>query len=149
MSIELIQHHRKEWENTLTLSIVIADNNHRFIERFCAVIQEHEIFNVVAQIVNRNDIVHAIEELKPTLLFLDIAMLDDGLETIQKIHACVPTTKIIILSLYTKPIFVKRALENGACGFLSKNNICKEFNLAIDTILKGGQFLSNDLRLNK
>ena len=67
---------------------------------------------------------------------------------IQDIKENYPKTKIIILSAYQNPSFVRRVMVSGADAFLYKGNDLKELNLAVYELSKGRSYLGEGIRVS-
>ena len=68
-----------------------------------------------------------------------------GLELMRKILARDCQAKVLIFSMYDSVELVRRALDSGACGFVSKNAIPDSLVAAVRTIHGGRRYLSDDL----
>lgn len=84
----------------------------------------------------------AVDEFSPDLAIVDIRMPDgDGFEFARRALVKRPQTKLMFLSMYTEPRFIKRALEMGAQAYLSKKAPADELMTAIRTVLAGGTYM--------
>ncbi|MGA8029094.1 MAG: response regulator transcription factor [Bryobacteraceae bacterium] len=89
----------------------------------------------------------AIDRFAPDLAILDIQLPgSDGFDAARRALDRRPELKLMFLSMYTEPRFVKRALEIGAHGYLSKRAPGEELMLAIGTVLKGGRYIGSRLQ---
>jgi len=87
-----------------------------------------------------------VENFQPDLAILDIKMPDgDGFETAKRVLERNPKQKIIFLSMHTEPRVVKRAMELGAQGYLSKRAPLDELLTAIQSVLGGGTYIGSSL----
>lgn len=88
-----------------------------------------------------------IESYSPDLAILDIRMPDgDGFETAKRVLERKPDQKIIFLSMHTEPRVVKKAMELGAKGYLSKRAPLDELLTAIQSVLGGGTYIGSSLQ---
>jgi two-component system NarL family response regulator len=88
----------------------------------------------------------AVDSFDPDLAVLDIRMPDgDGFETAKRVLERKPDQKIIFLSMHTEPRVVKKALDLGAKGYLSKNAPLEELLTAIQSVLGGGTYIGSSL----
>lgn len=88
-----------------------------------------------------------IESYSPDLAILDIRMPDgDGFETAKRVLERKPDQKIIFLSMHTEPRVVKKAMELGAKGYLSKRAPLDELLTAIRSVLGGGTYIGSSLQ---
>lgn len=80
------------------------------------------------------------------LVILDINLADNsGLEVLKHIKAREPCLPVLILSMYPEAQFALRAMRAGASGYLNKNQASAELVAAIQTVLRGGQYISTEV----
>jgi two-component system, NarL family, invasion response regulator UvrY len=79
----------------------------------------------------------------PDLIILDLRLPDgNGFDLIGTLISAQPHRKIVVFSMYEDPVFAARALEAGACGYITKNDDPDVILQAIDKISDGGIFLT-------
>jgi DNA-binding NarL/FixJ family response regulator len=66
----------------------------------------------------------------------------DGITAIAEIHSRFPDVKVIVLSMYDTVDFVKRAVANGACGYLMKDAPPFELEQALRSVMATGSYFS-------
>ena len=77
---------------------------------------------------------------------MDIAMPAlDGIEATYQIHEYCPSTKVVILSMYSAPEYIFRALKAGALGYLLKESAGQEVVNAVRTVQAGRRYLSQQI----
>lgn len=77
------------------------------------------------------------------LIILDISLLDQsGLDLLLEIHAQRPATPVLVLSMFAERQYAVRALQGGACGYLTKASAGAELIRAVERILAGGRYVS-------
>lgn len=82
-------------------------------------------------------------ERAPEIVILDLNLPDRrGLEVLQEIRRVMPRTMVIIFSMYEEAAFVTSAMENGARGYVSKNDDPDSLLEAIDQVSAGKLYLS-------
>jgi DNA-binding NarL/FixJ family response regulator len=87
-----------------------------------------------------------VDSFQPDLAVLDIKMPDgDGFETAKRVLERNPRQKLIFLSMHTEPRVVKRAMDLGAQGYLSKRAPLDELLTAIESVLAGGTYIGSTL----
>lgn len=83
-----------------------------------------------------------MDKFHPDLVVLDVRMPDgDGIEAAHLLLQRCPGVKILFLSMHNEPHLVKRALETGALGYVSKRVPARELMLAIRTALNGDKYV--------
>jgi DNA-binding NarL/FixJ family response regulator len=84
----------------------------------------------------------------PDILLLDIGLPDgDGVEFCAYLKSIYPTLKVIMLTTYKEFSLAKRALHNGAMGYILKNSEYEEMLAGIETVFAGKQFLCEEIDL--
>ena len=88
------------------------------------------------------DLLHADADVD--LMLVDVRMPDlDGLERLRAVKAEWPGTPVIMLSTYENAPYVKRALADGAAGYLLKEATPEDLSQAINVAMSGsGNVLS-------
>lgn len=89
-------------------------------------------FQVVGEATNGKEALDLLEELKPNVVFCDIAMpVMDGLDFVRVVHRKYPDVQILILSAYDKFEYVRQALLSGAVDYVLKPTLNPEELLKI------------------
>src|SRR5689334_13496845 len=81
--------------------IMVADDHEIVRHGLRALLQAQPLWTICGEAEDGRDAVAKAIELKPDLVVLDIGMPNlNGLEATRQIRAALPTTKVLILSLY-------------------------------------------------
>jgi DNA-binding NarL/FixJ family response regulator len=84
--------------------------------------------------------------LKPDVTVIDIKLPDvSGFELMRRIRKEDSETKIIVFSMHDNPVFVVRAIELGAQGYVSKADDPRMLVKAVRTVAAGDKFISPKL----
>lgn len=76
--------------------------------------------------------IELVKEVKPHVILMDINMPDmDGIEATEKIKPILPGAQIVILSVQSDPNYMRRAMQKGACDFLTKPPTADELIAAV------------------
>ena len=82
----------------------------------------------------------------PEVVILDLNLPGSGgLDLLRRLLIEDPKTKILIFSMHTTPLYVARALQAGAKGYISKGADAEELVEAIRQIMGGGRYVERDL----
>ncbi|MEV0218153.1 response regulator transcription factor [Streptomyces sp. NPDC050704] len=93
---------------------------------------------VVAQIGTGDAIVGAALESRPDVALLDIELPGvSGLDAAARLRDEVPDCRVLILTTFGRPGYLRRAMEAGAAGFLVKDGPVEELAEAIRRVLTG------------
>jgi DNA-binding NarL/FixJ family response regulator len=128
------------------VDVQIADDHRMVVESLSKLINE----TTIARVGNvYYDLATCREGLKkglPDILLLDIGLPDgDGVDFCAEIMKQYPRLKIIMLTSYKEFSIAKRALHNGALGYILKNAESEEMLLGIETVSEGELFLCDEI----
>lgn len=97
---------------------------------------------VVAEAESGEDAVRAIDEVRPDVVVMDIAMPGiGGLEAVHRILARQPAARILVLSAHEDAMHARRTLKAGAAGYLTKRSAAEALIQAIRQVCQGRTFL--------
>jgi two-component system, NarL family, invasion response regulator UvrY len=85
-------------------------------------------------------------ELAPDVVVMDLAMPGmGGLEALKRIRARYPQARVLALSAHDDPVHARRALQEGALGFLSKRSAPEALIEAVTTVAAGRRYIDASL----
>jgi len=83
---------------------------------------------------------------QPDIIIMDLSMPGiGGLETIKRIIHRDESAKILVFSVHDEQVYVHRALNAGAKGYITKNSAPNILAEAIDCIMQGQQYIEQGL----
>lgn len=126
-----------------TITVFLADD-HTIVRQGLAKLLEGEPnLRVVGEAENGREAVDKVGELKPDIVIMDIAMpMLNGIEATRQIRKACPSTKVIILSMYSHDRYISELFSLGASGYLLKSSTSTDIINAIHSALKGETYLS-------
>jgi two-component system response regulator DesR len=93
---------------------------------------------IVAETDRADQVLPLASQTKPDVALLDIEMPGgDGITAAGQLRQALPSCKTLILTTFGRPGFLRRAMENGASGFMLKDAPAHELALAIRRTMAG------------
>jgi two-component system response regulator DesR len=93
---------------------------------------------IVAQVGRGDEVVPAALAAQPDIALLDIEMPGmDGLAAAAALHEQLPACKVLILTTFGRPGYLRRAMAGGAVGFLVKEAPAAQLAVAIRRAMAG------------
>ena len=108
-------------------TLLIADDQTLIRTALATMLGLEADLDVVGQAGTCGEAVRVAGETQPDVLLLDVQMPDDGLgvedgiEAIPAILAASPDTRVVVVTTFGRPGYLRRAMERGAVGFLVKD----------------------------
>ena len=125
------------------LSVFIADDHAIVREGLAAVLASQPDIRIAGTAGNGREAVAKVLQSKPSVVIMDIAMPEmNGIEAARRIHADLPETRIVILSMHAGAEHVFQALEAGARGYVLKESAAREIVEAVRAVQLGRRYLS-------
>ena len=126
-----------------TIKIFLADDHTIVREGLAKLLEGEAGLQVIGEAENGREAVLKVEELKPDVVLMDIAMpMLNGIEATRQIKKNRPETKIIILSMHSHERYISELFRLGASGYLLKSAAGTDIISAIQAALKGETYLS-------
>jgi DNA-binding NarL/FixJ family response regulator len=126
-----------------TIRVVLADDHDLVRSGIKALLSMLEGVQVIAEARDGKELIALVESLNPDVVLTDISMPGmDGITAISAIHAKHPEVRLLVLSMYDTVDFVKRAVANGACGYLMKDAPPFELEQALRSVMATGSYFS-------
>lgn len=125
------------------LRVVIADDHRLVRQGIRALLERNKNIEIVGEASDGLEAIDLVQELKPDIVIMDISMPQmDGIQATERISKMDVPTRVMVLSMYSKPSIVQQVLQKGAKGYLLKSSISEELILAIDVAMRNEIYLS-------
>jgi two-component system response regulator DesR len=103
---------------------------------------------VVAEVGRGDEVVPAALAAKPDIALLDIEMPGaDGLTAAAALATALPSCRVLILTTFGRPGYLRRAMESGAVGFLLKDAPATQLASAIRRTVRGERVVDPQLAM--
>jgi len=128
------------------IRILLAEDQGMVRGALAALLNLEPDLQVVAQVSSGDQVVPAALDAKPDIALLDIEMPRlDGLAAARRLHKALPGCKVLVLTTFGRPGYLRRAMEAGARGFLVKDGPPEVLAGAIRRVLAGERVIDQDL----
>jgi two-component system, NarL family, response regulator DesR len=128
------------------IRVLLAEDQVMIREALAALLSFEDDIEVVAQVGRGDEVTTAARDTKPHVALLDIEMPGaDGLTAAAALRRACPDIKIIILTTFGRPGYLRRAMEAGASGFIVKDSPADKLVRTIHDVLAGQRVIDPDL----
>ena len=128
------------------MRVIIADD-HRIVRDGLRMILSHDPeIEIVEEVEDGEHLLAVLEEVKADVVLLDIRMPGlSGLETLEILRERQHSIRVVILTMYDDPVYVRRAVELGADGYLLKSVDREELKRALRAVDSGQSYIQGEL----
>jgi two-component system invasion response regulator UvrY len=128
------------------IRVMLVDDHAVVRTGFRLLLQSLPEVSVIAEAESGEAACQRYTELIPDVVVLDLAMPGmGGLEALKRIRAHHPQARVLALSAHDDPMHARRALQEGALGFLSKRSAPEALIEAVTTIAAGRRYLDANI----
>ena len=128
------------------IRVLLVDDHAVVRTGFRLLLQSLAEISVVAEAESGEAACQRFFELTPDVVVLDLAMPGmGGLEALRRIRARHPEARVLALSAHDDPMHARRALREGAMGFLSKRSAPEALVEAVTAVAAGRRYIDMSL----
>jgi two-component system response regulator DesR len=128
------------------IRVLLAEDQTMVREALASLLGLEEDIEVVAQVGRGDEVIAAARAERPDVALLDIEMPGaTGLDAAGLLRAELPATRVVILTTFSRPGYLRRAMEQGASGFLLKDAPASELAEAIRRVVAGERIVDPGL----
>ncbi len=120
------------------IRVLLAEDQAMVREALATLLGLQPDIEIVAQVGRGDEVVPAALAAQPDIALLDIEMPGmDGLAAAAALHEQLPACKVLILTTFGRPGYLRRAMSGGAVGFLVKEAPAAQLAVAIRRAVAG------------
>jgi DNA-binding NarL/FixJ family response regulator len=128
---------------TVKKTVLVVDDHPLMRQGLALLINQQQDMQVCGEAQEAQAAMHAIAQLRPDIMILDISLNGpDGLDILKNIRATNPDLPVLILSMHDEAIYAERALRARANGYIMKQEATEKVLVAVRRILNGEVYLS-------
>jgi two-component system response regulator DesR len=128
------------------IRVLLAEDQTMVREALASLLALEDDIEVVAQVGRGDEVIAAARAERPDVALLDIEMPGTtGLDAAGLLRAELPATRVVILTTFSRPGYLRRAMEQGASGFLLKDAPASELAAAIRRVVAGERIVDPGL----
>jgi len=121
--------------------VLIADDHALIRAALASLLQP--AYDVVGAVSDGRALLEDAPRLRPDVIVADISMpMLNGLDACQQLRSQLPATRWVFVTVNEDPDLAAHAFELGASAYLLKHSAADELFAAIETVLRGGRYLT-------
>ncbi len=129
------------------MKIILIDDHPVVRRGLRSILGSENGLEVCCEAEEGNEAIKLIGEHKPDLAIIDIELKGNinGMELVKAIKERYPKTIMLVMSIYDGTIYAERSIRAGAKGFIAKEEASENILNAIQTVMDGRLYLSNEI----
>lgn len=130
----------------MPIRVVVAEDQGMVLGALVALLEIETDIEVVGRASNGREALEVCLKIRPDVLVTDIEMPEaTGLELGASIRKALPKTRVLILTTFARPGYLRRALDAGASGYLLKDSPSEKLADAVRRVHAGLRVIDPEL----
>lgn len=122
----------------MTIRVMLADDQALVRGALAALLELESDLIVVSQVGSGDAVVQAARENRPDVILMDVEMPGmDGIAATAAVREVLPQVRVLIVTTFGRPGFLRRGLQAGASGFVVKDTPAAELANAVRRVHQG------------
>jgi len=120
------------------IRLLLADDQALVRGALAALLSLESDLEVVAEVGRGDEVVEAARRARPDVALLDVEMPGiDGLAATAALRAALPSCKVLVVTTFGRPGYLRRAMAAGASGFVVKDTPARQLADAVRRVAAG------------
>jgi two-component system, NarL family, response regulator DesR len=130
------------------IRVLVAEDQAMIRGALAALLATEPDIEVVAQVERGDRVLEEALLTTPDVALLDIEMPGkDGIAAAAELHARLPSCRVLILTVFGRPGYLRRAIDAGVSGFMLKDAPPDELATAIRRTARGERVVDSQLAM--
>ncbi len=125
------------------IRVVIADDHHLIRQGLRDLLEKESDIRIVAEAKDGREVLETVRRVRTDVIVMDVEMPDiNGIDATRRIRASFSEIRVVMLSMHSDPGLIRKALDNGARGYVLKKSAGEELVKAIRAVCRGVTYQS-------
>ncbi|OZC45344.1 DNA-binding response regulator [Rhodococcus sp. WWJCD1] len=122
----------------MSIRLLLADDQALVRGALAALLGLEHDLDVVAEVGRGDEVVAAVLEHRPDVVLLDVEMPGkNGIDVAAELTLVAPESRVLIVTTFGRPGYLRRAIDAGASGFVVKDTPAKQLADAVRRVHMG------------
>ncbi len=127
--------------------IFLVDDHPLMRKGLAMTLEAEPDFEVVGQADDAEQALAVFDDVAPDLAIVDVSLPGmNGLELVKHLVARDPDVRVLVVSRHDEALYAERAVRAGAKGYVSKLEADDQIVQAVRHVLRGGIYMSEELK---
>ena len=122
----------------MTIRLLLADDQALVRGALAALLNLESDLEIVAEVGRGDEVVAEVRRVRPDVALLDVEMPGlDGIAATAAVRAAVPSCRVLVVTTFGRPGYLRRAIAAGASGFIVKDTSARQLAEAVRRVAAG------------
>jgi two-component system response regulator DesR len=122
----------------MTIRLLLADDQALVRGALAALLNLETDLEVVAEVGRGDEVVAEVRRVRPDVALLDVEMPGlDGIAATAAVRSAVPSCRVLVVTTFGRPGYLRRAIAAGASGFIVKDTPARQLAEAVRRVAAG------------
>ncbi|MCJ0892933.1 response regulator transcription factor [Rhodococcus sp. ARC_M12] len=122
----------------MSIRLLLADDQALVRGALAALLGLEHDLDVVAEVGRGDEVIAAVLEHRPDVVLLDVEMPGkNGIDVAAELALVAPESRVLIVTTFGRPGYLRRAIDAGASGFVVKDTPAKQLADAVRRVHMG------------
>jgi two-component system invasion response regulator UvrY len=124
------------------INVLLVDDHEVVRAGFKILLSSQRDIAEISELDRGEAVLREYQSQLPDVVVMDLSMPGiGGLETIRRLVKQAPKAKVLVYSIHEESIYVERAMQAGAKGYVSKNSAAEILANAVRQVAQGHQYI--------
>ena len=129
------------------IRVILVDDHAVVRAGYKILLKNIDYIDVIAEADTGEKAIELSRKHRPDVVVMDISLPGiNGIETIRRIVSKNHDIKILVFTMHEEVVFVERALQAGAIGYMTKSTDPEMLSKAIKSVSQGKKYIDSDLK---
>lgn len=129
------------------IKVILVDDHAVVRAGYKILLKNIDYIDVIAEADTGEEAIELSTKLRPNVVVMDISLPGiNGIEAIRRIVSNDHDIKVLVFTMHEEVVFVERALQAGAIGYMTKSTDPKLLSKPIKHVSQGKKYIDDDLR---
>lgn len=139
-------HFKEKQRMSKQLKVLLVDDHTVVRAGFCMLLSSRDYIGEIMDVDRGELACQHYKSFQPDVVVMDLSMPGiGGMETIRRLCLLDSEAVILVYSIHDEMIYVERALQAGAKGYVSKNSAAEVLAEAVSVVASGKRYIEQDL----
>src|ERR1044071_6905441 len=129
------------------ITVVIVDDHKLIREMWSKMLAGKSEIEITGESGKFDEAIEMIEAKRPDIVLLDINLPDaSGFDAVPLIRKHSPGTRIIVISMHSRPAYARKMFHLGAKAYITKNSSKEEVFKAIEEVMNDRIYVCAEIK---